>query len=475
MPDDEISFASATSDSPTETGPDGTKAKTYVAIVTALAGLGTFAGAFTFGTLLTLPNTDFPFPDQLDSIRTYLAFAFVMFSSSIFISIAVLMLLRTESDDSPLRLIKWAVMRIQMMLQGAFLYFGFLLLNVVLVQFGQPAAGGVGVGIMVTCFLWIVGTWVLDDKGSFGRPAPSKIHRAAVNGAKQARDKIFLSPNPLTISKKSDAQKKPVLHEIGGASSGSNERPSDIARDKSSFPDEEHIDYMQNGSDDDKFAPQVLAGLVTIAVADVVADTAALAVLSASPYFSKIVVRPWRRTRVAELQHLTPKVIREATQLLTRIGLAAAQKVTGLAGMTVQQDLRTKIENEIAKGAANSAVQAVISEITEQSIMALSKSVRLTSQRAMREDVSPAVLYDHVNVALGLQVDTATPPGNNKQSPAAQRTFNKALWGYLNSQIPGSGHRFSVLVTIVLSIGFGVMCGIVIGLENTFTSNAATN
>ena len=107
--------------------------------------------------------------------------------------------------------------------------------------------------------------------------------------------------------------------------------------------------------------------------------------------------------------------------------------------------------------------------------MALSKSVRLTSQRAMREDVSPAVLYDHVNVALGLQVDTATPPGNNKQSPAAQRTFNKALWGYLNSQIPGSGHRFNVLVTIVFSIGVGVMCGIVTGLENTFTSNAATN
>lgn len=120
--------------------------------------MGVFAGAFTFGTLFSLPNT----LDNFTSIQTLLAVAFILFSTSLFTAIGVAIVLKREEQDGPPSITKAKIVVAHLAIVSAFLFAGFVVLNVVLIKINQKKAGIAGITLLCAVALSIFILWFLD-------------------------------------------------------------------------------------------------------------------------------------------------------------------------------------------------------------------------------------------------------------------------------------------------------------------------
>jgi hypothetical protein len=115
-----------------------------------MANVAVFAGALTFGTLLSLPDT----LAKSNYISLLLSIAFVLFVCSLFASIGIRYLLRgVFDDDQPHIGIEIACM-FHIALIILLLLAGFALLNVVLINIGQKAVGIVGNALLCLVPVW---------------------------------------------------------------------------------------------------------------------------------------------------------------------------------------------------------------------------------------------------------------------------------------------------------------------------------
>src|SRR5579862_2374802 len=125
-------------------------------IANSLATVAVFAGAFTFGTVFTIPeNGSIPCNDSCESVRTLLAFAFVCFVGSLFFTISVQLLLQNEKPDNTIDdRIKGRLVHNSFRCSFLGLIIGFILLSVILILSGQKVAGGLA--ITLVAFLLII-------------------------------------------------------------------------------------------------------------------------------------------------------------------------------------------------------------------------------------------------------------------------------------------------------------------------------
>jgi len=152
--------------------------------VSSLATVSLFAGAFTFGTLLNLPNDGGAFdPQQLPCITTLLSLAFVLFSTSLFLTVALQIILRREPLQAILYGRKRSLVAIHFLLISGLIMGGFIVLNGVLIVSGQRAAGTVGIVCLVLCAIWIIVYWVLEKYwGCFPTARDVKSKEGIVEG-----------------------------------------------------------------------------------------------------------------------------------------------------------------------------------------------------------------------------------------------------------------------------------------------------
>jgi len=130
-----------------------------------------FAGAFTFGTLLSLPGDGGAYrPDQVSAIANLLSVAFVCFSTGLFLTVALQLVLRREGIDRVLYGRKRLLVAIHFALIGILAVTGFIILNGILITIGQLAAGIAGIVLLVMCAAWITGS----SKGFLGVFQPGK-------------------------------------------------------------------------------------------------------------------------------------------------------------------------------------------------------------------------------------------------------------------------------------------------------------
>jgi hypothetical protein len=134
--------------------------------VTALSGISVFAGILT---LLTLPpKDDFEFANQIDTIRTNLAVGFVVFASSLFVGISVLILFREDLNTKHVPMaFKQLISKAQIIFMSGFIVAGFTFLNAVLINIDHRSIAAVGNGFLITIAVWILISTYLDTKGWF--------------------------------------------------------------------------------------------------------------------------------------------------------------------------------------------------------------------------------------------------------------------------------------------------------------------
>ena len=137
--------------------------QSYLNVLSSLATVSLFAGAFTFGTLLSLPNDGGAFePQQVPAIASLLSLAFVVFAGSLFLTVALQIILRREPLQAILYGQKRLLVPIHFGLISALIMTGFCALNGVLIVTGKRAAGITGIVFLILCAVWIVVYWVLE-------------------------------------------------------------------------------------------------------------------------------------------------------------------------------------------------------------------------------------------------------------------------------------------------------------------------
>lgn len=130
-------------------------------ISSALTNVGVFAGAFTFGTLLCLPNT----LENFIYISALLSSAFVLFTTSLFAAIGVRIILRKNAPDEVPSLLKTGIVVVHIALVGCLLIAGFIVLNLVLININQKVIGVIGIILLFLNAVWIVCIWYIESTG----------------------------------------------------------------------------------------------------------------------------------------------------------------------------------------------------------------------------------------------------------------------------------------------------------------------
>lgn len=139
-----------------------TYAQAYLDIASSLTTVAVFAGAVSFGTLVTLPlglpNTQY--------ISKLLAIASYLFTSCLFAAIGIAYLLRHDERDRPLSPTKRLLCQMHVWLVILLLVAGFVVINVVMMNFGQKSVGIAGIASLagiVPC--WFLGLQYLEKTG----------------------------------------------------------------------------------------------------------------------------------------------------------------------------------------------------------------------------------------------------------------------------------------------------------------------
>jgi len=142
-----------------------------------------FAGGFTFGTLLILPNTI----DNFDYIRRLLSFAFIMFASSLFAAIALQYLLReyNPASEAPCGVMS-IICQAHTYATIVLIIVGVLILNIVLLAVGQKPAGIIGIILLSLIPVWYGCIWYLESRDRLGNPVPisSDVNESQVSNEK---------------------------------------------------------------------------------------------------------------------------------------------------------------------------------------------------------------------------------------------------------------------------------------------------
>jgi hypothetical protein len=118
-----------------------TTTQEYVRIAASLTNVGVFAGAFTFGTLLQISNSS----ENYDYINRLLSIAFILFATSLFLAIAIQILLRRDVSTQPPSQRDAKLFVFHIGLVSGLLIAGFVVLNLVLMEIGQNAVGVTGI------------------------------------------------------------------------------------------------------------------------------------------------------------------------------------------------------------------------------------------------------------------------------------------------------------------------------------------
>jgi hypothetical protein len=129
--------------------------------------VGVFAGAFTFGTLLNIPR-DGSF-ENFKEVTEFLAIAFLLFATSLFLAISIPLLLRPEiPNEMPSPTTKRLVV-IHIVLISALQLAGFICLDLVLINIGQNILGILGIVLLCMTASWLVFIWYLEYNSLLGR------------------------------------------------------------------------------------------------------------------------------------------------------------------------------------------------------------------------------------------------------------------------------------------------------------------
>lgn len=127
-----------------------------------------FAGAFTFGSLVTLPRDGGSFTtDQIPAIAKLLSASFVCFSTALLLTVALQIILRRESPDAILISQKRCLVSVHFGLIGSLVIAGFIVLNCILIVIGQWGIGSGGIVLLGLCAVWIIAYWVAERKGGY--------------------------------------------------------------------------------------------------------------------------------------------------------------------------------------------------------------------------------------------------------------------------------------------------------------------
>jgi len=148
-----------------------------------------FAGGFTFGTLISLPTT----LDNFDYISTLLSFAFILFSTSLFLAIFIQYLLRRHHADELLLYNMWLASQIHTALVIVLLMSGFVLLDIILINIGHKAAGTVGLALLPMIPIWYFAVSYAERTGRLPRARPDgrelrmKLERGSLKIERETR------------------------------------------------------------------------------------------------------------------------------------------------------------------------------------------------------------------------------------------------------------------------------------------------
>ena len=112
--------------------------------------MAVFAGAFTFGTILALPNS----LEKFDLISDLLSVAFLLFATSLFCAIGIQHLLRRYDPMKPLLPRTRLLCKIHATLLTLLLVAGFTLLYLVLFNIGKKIVAIVGIVLLYLMPVW---------------------------------------------------------------------------------------------------------------------------------------------------------------------------------------------------------------------------------------------------------------------------------------------------------------------------------
>jgi amino acid transporter len=130
-------------------------------MATSLNNVAVFAGGFCFGSILAIaPDTP-----NADMIETLLAVAFLLFATSLFISIGVIYILRTEKneDEHPEKRWKSDISVIHTAIVIVLLIGGFAVLDAVLIIIEQKVCGIIGIALLGMIPIWYVTISMNED------------------------------------------------------------------------------------------------------------------------------------------------------------------------------------------------------------------------------------------------------------------------------------------------------------------------
>jgi hypothetical protein len=139
-------------------------AQAYVDIASNLSIVAVFGAAIAFGTLVTLPigTVNGAYISKLLGLASYL------FTACLFATIGIAYLLRNDERDKPLPHAKERFCQMHVWLVILLVLAGFIVINVVMMNFGERAIGIAGiVSLVVAIPTWFLVLMYLESNGVF--------------------------------------------------------------------------------------------------------------------------------------------------------------------------------------------------------------------------------------------------------------------------------------------------------------------
>jgi hypothetical protein len=157
-------------------------AQSYLDLANTLTTVAVFAGAISFGTLVTLPIGI----DNADYIGLLLAVASYLFTSCLFAAVAIAYLLRHDDRNRPLSKLKRGLCQIHIWLVILLCVAGFIVLNVVIMNFGQRAVGIAGIASLSGLVpVWFISVHMMERTGKLDHETFMVENEAPQGGFKE--------------------------------------------------------------------------------------------------------------------------------------------------------------------------------------------------------------------------------------------------------------------------------------------------
>jgi archaellum biogenesis protein FlaJ (TadC family) len=137
----------------------------------SLMTVSVFAAAISFGALLTIPT------DAKNGARvsTLLAIASNLFTISVFVSMGIPYILRKDPRHHPLPHSKSILCQIHVWTVVGSLVAGFIMMNVVLINFDQERVGYAGIGLLSFIPFWYIGLTFMERRGALDHNSPEDV------------------------------------------------------------------------------------------------------------------------------------------------------------------------------------------------------------------------------------------------------------------------------------------------------------